>query len=216
MESELKLMFPTKKQLYDTLTSSWFTNAIFAEKERIEDYENRYFDTKDRLMRKDKVSIRVRRINGKTYLHTVKLGGKSIDGFSQRYEWNQESDSPVFNIKKFLEQAETSEDPINLLRNALGNIPEFGLVEICQTKFTRKIITAGFGDSLFEICLDDGFCIAGEKRVPICEMEIELISGNTADVIEFGHLIMENSEGEFSNESKLGRCLALLDEETSL
>lgn len=214
MESELKIKFPSPEELHATISSAWFKSAVFQEDEKTEEYINRYFDTEDHLLLDKHVSVRVRQIVGQNYVHTVKLGGKSIDGFSQRYEWNQEADAGRFDVKRFLDQAAICDDPIELLEEALAPIKSRDLVEICQTRFTRKTITAGYGDSLFEICLDDGACIAGDKSIPICEMEIELISGNTGDVIDFGHLVEDNSNGEFSNFSKYGRCLALLKGET--
>ena len=216
MESELKLIFPNQTALYQTMASSWFTNAIQVHSECDEEYENRYFDTKDRSLREDKISIRVRRINGEKYLHTVKIGGKSEAGFSRRYEWNQEFDSPEFHIRSFIEKAQSGDDPVEILSGALERIDESQLSELCQTRFTRKIIKASIKDSLCEICLDVGSCIAGSKSAPICEMEIELVSWNIDDLIEFGQLVTRNSDGEPSDVSKLARCLQLLNEETPL
>jgi len=213
MESELKIMFPSTEELYEAASSTWFRNAVFQEEEKSEEYINRYFDTKEHDLLERKVTVRVRHIVGEEYVHTVKLGGKSIDGFSQRYEWNQDSSKPQFDVTLFLEKAASCDDPIELLDAALEPVKDKELLEVCQTKFKRKTITAGFGDSIFEICFDDGFCIAGSKSMPICEMEIELISGNAQDVIDFGHLVENHSNGEFSNLSKYGRCLALLREE---
>lgn len=216
MESELKLTFPTKEALYQTITSSWFLDAIQVRNEYVEEYENRYFDTQDRALREDKISIRVRRINGEKYLHTVKLGGKSEAGFSRRYEWNQEFDTADFHIRPFLEKAQFSDDPVEILSEALKGVCDSRLCEICQTRFTRKIVKADFKKSFCEICLDVGSCIAGSKTAPICEMEIELISGNVSEVIELGQLVIEHSEGEFSDVSKLARCLELMNEEPSI
>ena len=216
MESELKIKFPSSKELYEVVDSSWFKSAVFTEDEKTEEYVNRYFDSPSRVLLSKHVSVRVRHILGQNYVHTVKLGGKSVDGFSQRYEWNQDSKNAEFDVKRFLKNAAVCDDPIELLQEALVPVTDEKLIEICQTRFKRKTITAGFGDSIFEICLDDGACIAGDKSLPICEMEIELLSGNTQDVIEFGHLVENHSNGEFSNLSKYGRCLALLNEEKNV
>ena len=210
MESELKIIFPNEKELYDIQSSTWFSNAIFTQDEKVEQYENRYLDTEDQVLLKTKTSVRVRHIVGKNYVHTVKIGGKSINGFSQRYEWNQETKQREFDVENFLKNAETSDDPLEILKESLAPIKGKTLIDICMTKFKRKTLTAGFGDSIFEICFDVGACIAGEKSEPICELEIELIEGNAEDVKEFGTFVMEHSNGEFSNSSKYGRCLNLL------
>lgn len=216
MESELKLNFPDQTALYQTVSSSWFKDAIQKQNECDEEYENRYFDTRDRALREKKISIRVRRINGEKYLHTVKLGGKSEAGFSRRYEWNQEFDSADFHIRSFLEKAKYGEDPVEVLSEALEKIDETQLCEICQTRFTRKIIQAKYKESFCEICLDVGSCIAGCKSAPICEMEIELISGNITDMIELGKMVTGHTDAEPSDVSKLARCLALMNEEPSV
>ena len=98
MESELKIKFPSTEELHATVISPWFQNAVFQEDEKTEEYINRYFDTKEHILLDKHVSIRVRQILGENYIHTIKLGGKSIDGFSQRYEWNQEHSDGKFNV----------------------------------------------------------------------------------------------------------------------
>lgn len=212
MESELKLIFPSKEELYDVLSAPWFYEAIMKEDEKVEVYENRYLDTPDHVLLGSKTSLRIRHIVGQNFIHTVKVGGKSINGFSQRYEWNQETKDREFDLEKFLLRARSSDDPYTILCESLSPLKDKTLIDVCATKFTRKTLTAGFGDSLFEICFDVGDCIAGEKSEPICELEIELIEGNANDVKVFGNYVMEHSNGEFSNLSKYGRCLRLMQD----
>ena len=56
MESELKIIFPNEKELYDIQSSTWFSNAIFTQDEKVEQYENRYLDTEDHVLLKTKTS----------------------------------------------------------------------------------------------------------------------------------------------------------------
>ena len=216
MESELKINFPSPEDLLAASEAAWFTDAIVLKDEKTEEYINSYFDTKEHVLLDKHVSLRVRQIVGKSFVHTVKLGAKSVNGFSQKFEWNQELPDGRFQIDRFLQMASGSEDPIEILKPVLLPIEDKDLVEICQTHFTRKTIPAEFKESLFEICLDNGACLAGGKSDPICEMEIELISGRFSDVIDFGHIVEKHSNGRFSDISKYGRCLALLQGENNV
>ncbi|HOO61395.1 MAG TPA: CYTH domain-containing protein [Bacillota bacterium] len=210
METEIKISFPSKEELYAVLSSEWFAQCILPENERVEEYENQYFDTEESTLRSSKTTVRVRRVNGDDYIHTVKISASSQNGFSQRYEWNQASEDEDFDARKFLVAAASADDPIELLEEALTPVKDMKLIPICSNKFERKIVTAGYGDSIFEICLDTGTLYAGEKTAPICELEVELIQGDARDVLSFGEEIISHTNGTYSDKSKFYRCLSLL------
>ena len=56
-----------------------------------------------------------------------------------------------------------------------------------------------------EVCFDDGILKAGSKEDSICEMEIELISGDVVDLNELAEYIVNNTSAVFFNKSKYSR-----------
>ena len=84
---------------------------------------------------------------------------------------------------------------------------------VCNTAFQRHTITVFFEESTLEVCFDLGNCMGIKKSLPICEMEIELVSGETASVTDLGRLVRENTSCRPLEISKFARCLMLMKEE---
>ena len=222
METELKLSFPSDEALLSCGEAGWLMERVRIVEKKTEVYENRYLDTKDRILHQRRTSLRVRHVVGQNYIFTVKtapipITGKNTSevssGLTSRCEWNVESERPFFDARAFITGADRSEDPIPILEAALRPIMDKELETVCKTEFTRHIIDVQFMDSMLEICLDTGACLAGEKSLPICEMEIELISGKTDAVQQLGSIVMRNCNCTSGTLSKYARCLLLLNEE---
>ena len=221
METELKLSFPDRESLYAVCDSPWFLHAVEILGEKTEEYENSYLDTRDRALEGSGNSLRIRHIVGSDYIHTVKASRVSLSGetdsavksgLTSRCEWNVSTKRPDFDIDFFLHEAKEAEDPYEILASILVPLSGSKLVAICKTEFTRQTITAMYEGSKVEICLDTGKCIALDRSLPICEMEIELISGDVSAVSKLGVLIKEYTNCQPLAVSKLGRCLSLLKE----
>ena len=219
METEYKLSFKSEEELFGILDADWFYDLCMdhVEKEAVK-LSNIYYDTPDMKMKARGGSIRVRNISDsdleeETYEHTIKLGGKVENGLHQRYEWNVKTFSKNFSKEEFLDGVSRSEDPSDILNSALEGIEDDDLIPICKTKFNRTVYTFGYGDSIMEASFDVGKLSAADKSEPICELELELISGDVVDLMDLANYIANRTEAEFSNDSKLKRCLKLLDEE---
>mgnify|MGYP003296436294 CR=1 FL=1 len=100
-----------------------------------------------------------------------------------------------------------------MLIELLSEISDSDLVPICKTKFNRTKYTLGYGDSIMEACFDVGKLTGGDKSENICELEIELISGDVVDLQELADYIEKKTNAVLFNDSKFKRCLKLLDEE---
>ncbi|MBP5417061.1 MAG: CYTH domain-containing protein [Clostridiales bacterium] len=221
METELKLSFPDPETLYAVSDEPWFRKTVEIRSEKTEEYENRYLDTKDRILDKSRTSMRIRHVLGQEYIHTVKttpampisdLSAEGFSGLTSKCEWNVSTDRPEFDVDFFLREAKDSKDPYEILAAALVPVSGKELETVCKTAFKRHTITAEFLGSTVEICLDTGSCIASERSCPICEMEIELISGDVAPVEELGLLIREHADCKPLAVSKYARCLMLMRE----
>lgn len=219
METECKLAFKNEEELFGILDADWFYNICMEhEKQEAVKLSSTYYDTPDKRMISRGGSIRVRNISDsdeeeETYEHTIKLGGKVDNGLHQRYEWNVKTFSKSFSKEEFLDGISRSEDPSDILIEALEGISEDDLEPLCKTKFYRTVYTLGYGDSLMEACFDVGKLSAGDKSEPICELELELISGDVVDLMDMANYIVSKTNAEFSNDSKFKRCLKLLEEE---
>lgn len=217
METEVKLAFKSKEELMAIIKADWFADYCLdvGDKKPIK-LTNNYFDTKDRDLFKKGTSIRVRRYEGEDeerYEHTVKFGGSVVNGLHQRYEWNVDADSPDFDIETFRSKATRrgDDDPEEILDEALGDVKNEDLVCLCSTYCERTIYTFGFGDSMMEASFDTGKISAGNKTEEICELEIELESGDVVDLKEMAQFIIDNTGAVPYDESKYVRAVRLLD-----
>ncbi len=222
METELKLAFPSEEELDSCFASNALRELFTVLEEKSEEYENVYLDTEARVLHKSRTSLRVRHVNGQDYIHTVKtspvvLEGEMTEevraGLSSRCEWNVPSDSAEFDPARFLSEAASGEDPIDLLEMALRPIVEKRLQIVCSTVFTRRILVVQFRESQMEVCFDVGECQGNGRSLPICEMEIELIVGKTEDVETLGTIITSRFPCRGGSLSKYARCLLLMNEE---
>ena len=175
-------------------------------------------------MHKARTSVRVRHIEGAGYVHTVKTSPVAVNGqndpvigsgLSSRCEWNICSDRSFFDPEAFLQAVDRSGDPLPILQAALLPVMERELAVICRTEFARITIKVEFEGSILEVCLDIGKCLATNKSLPICEMEIELIEGEVDSVRKLGAIVAEHCHCSGGGLSKYARCLLLLSEEES-
>ena len=222
METELKLSFPDPETLYAVTNEPWFLEAVEIRSVKTEEYENRYLDTKERVLEKSRTSMRIRHVLGQEYIHTVKttpvaiLNGASSEtdtGLTSKCEWNVSTDRPEFDVDLFLKAAKNGKDPYEILAAALVPVSGHKLETVCKTAFKRHTVTADYHGSTVEICLDTGDCIASGRSCPICEMEIELISGEIAPLEELGLLIRNHTNCKPLAISKYARCLKLMRED---
>jgi inorganic triphosphatase YgiF len=217
METELKLAFPSEKELLSVMDAPWFLQNVEILSEKTEEYENRYLDTIDRDLSVSRTSLRVRHVVGEDYIHTVKAAPVPSDpakkGLSSRYEWEIRTDRTDFDVEYFLSHAKDLKDPYEPLEKALCPVKGKQFQTVCTTAFQRHTITVFFKESKMEVCFDLGKCIGIKRSLPICEMEIELVSGDMASVTDLGRLVSDHISCRPLEISKFARCLMLMKEE---
>ena len=212
METELKMEFASAEDMDRLWEDPGFSSFKIPESDKEEDYETIYLDTEDLLLRKYGASLRVRSVNGDTYIHTIKRKIDEKDGLHQRYEWNCESSEDVFSVEDFAEHAISNGDPDSILEEILHLLSGQDLRELFRTVFVRKSFLAGFGDSLIEVALDFGSLRVDDREAPICEMELELKEGDVRDVIDFGEEILSHTEAKLDPRSKYSKGISLLSQ----
>ena len=143
-----------------------------------------YYDSPDFTLQKNRVALRVRKV-GSLWIQTIKSGGTIQDGLHQHNEWENPitDDNPDFSqipdqsIKDFFAEEK--------LRRSLQ--------PIFVTDFYRTtyLLEPEQGFEL-ELCLDEGKIIANQRAQPICEIELELKSGNTSQLLQFAEKLQRN------------------------
>ena len=165
-----------------------------------------YFDTADRRLHKEGIAFRVRR-EGDILQATLKWNGSSEDGMHKREEINvpvdDESKLYTPDIDIFVQS-----DMRDVLYDIVGARHLHPMMEVHSVRHQVRIDT---GKSISELSVDKGEVRVGEKSAPILEMEIELFSGEEADMIALGDGLAEKYGLKASNISKFKRGLDLMD-----
>lgn len=138
-----------------------------------QELQNVYYDTPEQTLRKKRVALRIRRVGSDAkprWLQTLKTGGRGNSALSQRGEWEVEVPSPSLSLDALKTTPWSKIDPDATLFSSLA--PVF------LTTFERTSWVVRRRDgSAVEVALDIGYITAGAKRAPICELELELKTG---------------------------------------
>ena len=146
-----------------------------------------YFDTADRRLAAAGLALRLRK-EGRRWVQTLKAGGPYA---LQRFEHNVE-----------LPRIATGADTATLRPDLLLHIGTEGgglleealaarrrevappLEELFRTDIQRWHRVVRFRRGAVELAFDHGHIVVGERRAPICELEIELLRGTPGTVID--------------------------------
>ncbi|MDR2219893.1 MAG: CHAD domain-containing protein [Methylobacillus sp.] len=158
-----------------------------------------YYDTPDLALLDADLSLRVRRMSGK-WFQAVKSAGHSIAGLHQRAEWEDIIARGEPDFSKITDPALTKIFDQPKLRAALS--PIF-TTDVRRTEWQLQL-----GDSAIEMALDVGNLIVGEKKEPICEVELELKSGEPVRLFEFALTLLQDIPFHIENVSKAQRGYA--------
>lgn len=137
---------------------------VLPEKWRTVQQRDLYFDTADRALAEAGLSLRIRQ-SGSHRTQTTKRSGSSAAGLFARSEWEMpvNDDVPVVD----------GTSPVHaLLGGAVKDI-----IRVFEVEVTRRIWDVQDGDTNIEVVLDRGTISAGDRHTSICEMEMELKSG---------------------------------------
>lgn len=215
METEAKLAFKNRDDLYGLSSSDFFRSFITGDpvSEPVL-LENTYLDTGDMDITRRGGMIRVRhyRKNSEdSFEFTVKYGGGVSGSIHKRYEWNVKSDDGRFSVEGFKKKISDEEDPRSILSEAFGTINDGDLKVLCSNSFTRTVYKLSYGESSIEACFDSGIISSpdGSATDEICELELELIKGNTDDLIKLAGLIEDTAGCTPFSDTKYRRTLAL-------
>lgn len=161
--------------------------------------ESTYFDTADRILAQRHITLRRRMENGVSVC-TVKT---PLSG-AGRGEWELEWDDPASMVDELCKLGAPGE---------LKELTAPGLVPVCGARFVRKAATLTVENGTVELALDRGVLIGGGKEIPLCEVEVELKSGDDTAALGFAGLLAEQFGLKQEKFSKFRRAQALANGE---
>jgi Uncharacterized conserved protein len=207
MEIEMKYGIKDK----ETAKSIWEDEYLLS----IEEKDSRekvymkasYFDTDDYILSKNDIAFRIR-MEGCRIVASLKWNGNSIGGLHTREEINVPvNDEACFIMPNpdIFKESDIGRDMIALVNgNRLHS-----LLETCYLRSKMRIDT---GKSICEVAIDEGEIVTDFGTLPICELEIELFSGDQEDVPHIGATLAEKYQLAPEDRSKYARGLKLLEE----
>lgn len=164
---------------------------------------NQYLDTPDFQLQQRAMALRLRRI-GDHWLQTLKGGGAMRAGVHMREEW----ETPV---------AGEALD-FSALKQAGARLPR-RLREAVQpafvTDFTRTTRRLVFEGAEIEVCLDAGEVRVGDAAHVICEVELELLSGEVTALFKLAQRILDVVPARLETVSKAEQGYRLLGAATA-
>ncbi len=207
MEIELKYLIPDK----ETIDKMW-QEAVFKDYGTVDsvsqiEMDAIYYDTEDRVLGGADTAFRVRK-EGQRYVATLKWGGHQHEGLHEREELNiQLQNDPAVVLPSLDIFAENEKG--RQLATLVGDKPLKALIE---TRFTRQIMRIDTGATICEVALDNGSIITPVGDLDICELEIELFTGDVSDIEKIGADLEKRFGLETGVESKFGRGIRLIEE----
>ena len=159
--------------------------------------ETTYYDTPGKDLSARKMTLRRRYENGISVC-TLKMP----DGPNSRKEYETECATIEAAIPVLCKLSGWSE---------LASLSEKGLIPRCGARFTRLAATVQHKDCEVEIALDSGILMGGGKEIPLCEIEVELKSGNPATAVRYANFLAGIFGLKGEPKSKFARARALAE-----
>jgi len=160
--------------------------------------ETTYYDTPDRALSARHITLRRRMENGLSVC-TVKTPGK--DG--SRGEWEYPCEEITQAIRALCKLGCPEE---------LKTLTSVGVSPLCGARFTRRAKEVTMADCTVEIALDRGVLLGGGREIPLCEVEVELKSGEEAAALAFAEALAREFDLIPEEKSKFRRASDLVGE----
>lgn len=179
MPQEIELKFIVNPTALDALRNA--LNSLESEHSDPRQLHNIYYETADNTLRSHDMGLRIRGVDGR-YEMTMKIAGRAVGGLHQRPEYNIELSKPELDLALLPAEIWPEGVDVTALQDALK--PLF------STDFAREKWVVTHRGSKVEIALDLGEVKAGELSEPLCELELELLEGETSAVLELAQQLV--------------------------
>lgn len=197
MELEYKLAVPTPALLEQILFDPEIAKARRGGYRMIA-MSTVYYDTPDRRLSSRRWTLRLRQEND-DLVATLKTPGQG----RARGEWECRARSIQEAIPQLLDAGAPAE-----LTQLLADQP---LHPVCAAQFTRRACQVSFPDgTVCELCGDVGALTGDGKEEALCEIEVELKSGDAAAAQAFAQELQARFDLQEEPRSKFARASALV------
>ena len=169
-------------------------NAAFSEASQQIRMETVYYDTPSGALSAKRYTLRRRLENGVSVCTLKAPAGEA------RGEWETEN---VF-IENALDTLIADGAP-----KEIKDLVKEGLFSICGAKFTRLARTVVLENAVAELALDHGYLFSGDRKAPLCEVELELKSGDKESFDRYVLAFAKRFDLEEEKTSKFARALQL-------
>jgi inorganic triphosphatase YgiF len=163
-----------------------------------------YFDTNKQKLRQKGLMLRVRR-EGRRYIQTIKSNGNS--GVFQRDEWESEIAGKEPDLSKATGTA---------LESLLSNKLRRRLRPLFETRVRRTVYPIVDDAHVIALSVDRGTIDTGKRSKPLCEIELELERGTTAELFDVAHKLSQALPARLAVKSKSERGYEIIDGEAEL
>ena len=161
---------------------------------------NIYYDTPKLELHQSGMALRLRR-SGRQWLQTLKGGGSVQGGLHQRNEWEMPVSGLALDFSLPLVEAWKDVLPKHLRKK---------LKPVFVTDFSRNSRMLLWQGAQIELCMDQGEVSTEQQRAPVCELELELISGEAQQLFELALAILDILPFELESISKAEQGFRLM------
>ena len=161
---------------------------------------NIYYDTPKLELHKFEIALRLRHA-GRHWLQTLKGKGSVKAGLHQRNEWEAEVSGPALDFSASEVVKWDEHLPLSLRKK---------LQPVFVTDFSRSSRMLLWHGAQIELCMDQGEISTEKLGLPICELELELKSGDPKKLFELALEILEIVPFELEGISKAEQGYRLL------
>jgi len=161
---------------------------------------NIYYDTPKLELHKSAMALRLRRA-GRQWLQTLKGGGSVKAGLHQRNEWEMPVSRAALDFSSPQALEWKKHLPLRLRKK---------LQPVFVTDFSRNSRMLDWQGAQIELCMDHGEVRTEQHSTPICELELELKSGEPGRLFELALVLLEIVPLELEPVSKAEQGYRLL------
>ncbi|MCB5160955.1 CYTH domain-containing protein [Marinomonas algarum] len=202
-ELELKLMIqPEHVASACAFLDQWCQREVSSDQARLPTLSlmNAYFDTEEATLMEAGMAMRIRAVNGQ-FIQTVKTRGSNRVGMHARGEWEWTVPSDALDLSLL------SEVPLPESLQALAW--QDALVEVYRTDFERQVWNIRLPATAMEVVCDQGSVTSSYGNDRICELELELKSGDEMGLYQFAVQLAEQVPVQVSVVSKAQKGVRL-------
>lgn len=201
-EIELKLLLQPS-ELAKLLTLDVFTQAVRPDSRRERQLVSTYYDTQEMALTAHGIAYRVRDKGDGSFEATVKTSKKSSGGLSERLELNL----PIAKAEPVLDGFAALG-----LGYELSTLAPQGVQALFTVRVKRITYVLQYKSAVIEMAIDKGEITTGTATDSIDEVELELLEGETSDLLAYKELVAGKVSLRAEDRSKFARGLALLQQ----